>query len=164
MPANYSLNFDFGTCSVGPLGRGKKPSRLQQMLGDDPFENSIVEQMSLINKAIFQAPAPSYSKRCVSPRIFFPRRTPHVSSSGYTTGDPERGGEKKSAFLKSFSSPRFRVRQSKSAECRRHRTNVPHTRSRLTKRLFSTPQFVAYPPSPPSRAARTRGPPRIACG
>jgi hypothetical protein len=71
MPANYSLNFDFGTCSVGPLGRGKKPSRLQQMLGDDPFENSLVEQMSLINKAIFQAPAPSYSKRCVSPRIFF---------------------------------------------------------------------------------------------
>ena len=78
MPANYSLNFDFGTCSVGPLGRGKKPSRLQQMLGDDPFEHSLVEQMSLINKAIFQAPAPSYSKRCVSPRIFFPRRTPHA--------------------------------------------------------------------------------------
>lgn len=66
MPANYSLNFDFGTCSVSPLGRGKKPSRLQQMLGDDPFENSLVEQMSLINKAIFQAPAPSYSKRCVT--------------------------------------------------------------------------------------------------
>ena len=72
MPANYSLNFDFGTCSVGPLGRGKKPSRLQQMLGDDPFENSLVEQMSLINKAIFQAPAPSYSKRCVTAR-FFPK-------------------------------------------------------------------------------------------
>jgi pimeloyl-ACP methyl ester carboxylesterase len=70
MPANYSLNFDFGTCSVSPLGRGKKPSRLQQMLGDDPFENSLVEQMSLINKAIFQAPAPSYSKRCVTARCF----------------------------------------------------------------------------------------------
>ena len=72
MPANYSLNFDFGTCSVSPLGRGKKPSRLQQMLGDDPFENSLVEQMSLINKAIFQAPAPSYSKRCVTARFFPP--------------------------------------------------------------------------------------------
>ena len=70
MPANYSLNFDFGTCSVSPQGRGKKPSRLQQMLGDDPFENSLVEQMSLINKAIFQAPAPSYSKRCVTARCF----------------------------------------------------------------------------------------------
>ena len=70
MPANYSLNFDFGTCSISPLGRGKKPSRLQQMLGDDPFENSLVEQMSLINKAIFQAPAPSYSKRCVTARCF----------------------------------------------------------------------------------------------
>ena len=70
MPANYSLNFDFGTCSVSPLGRGKKPSRLQQMLGDDPFENSLVEQMSLINKAIFQTPAPSYSKRCVTARCF----------------------------------------------------------------------------------------------
>ena len=72
MPANYSLNFDFGTCSISPLGRGKKPSRLQQMLGDDPFENSLVEQMSLINKAIFQAPAPSYSKRCVTARFFPP--------------------------------------------------------------------------------------------
>lgn len=95
MPANYSLNFDFGTCSVGPLGRGKKPSRLQQMLGDDPFENSLVEQMSLINKAIFQAPAPSYSKRCVSPRIFFRVGLHTLSSSGYTTGDPERGVRKK---------------------------------------------------------------------
>ena len=75
MPANYSLNFDFGTCSVSPLGRGKKPSRLQQMLGDDPFENSLVEQMSLINKAIFQAPAPSYSKRCVTIRFFFVSRS-----------------------------------------------------------------------------------------
>ena len=32
------------------------------MLGDDPFENSVIEHMSLVNKAIFQAPAPSYSK------------------------------------------------------------------------------------------------------
>ena len=78
MPANYSLNFDFGTCSVSPLGRGKKPSRLQQMLGDDPFENSLVEQMSLINKAIFQAPAPSYSKRCVTIRFFFVSRSRDV--------------------------------------------------------------------------------------
>ena len=69
MLANYSLSFDFGTCAVGPRGRGKKPSRLEQMLGDDPSENSVVEQMSLINKAIFQAPAPSYSKRCVP--LFF---------------------------------------------------------------------------------------------
>lgn len=61
--ANYSLNFDFGTCTVGPLGRGKKPSRLQEILGDEPFENSLLEQISLINKAIFQAPAPSYTKR-----------------------------------------------------------------------------------------------------
>ena len=61
---NYSLNFDFGTCTVGPLGRGKKKqTKLQMMLGDDPFENSMMEQLSLINKAIFQAPAPSYSKR-----------------------------------------------------------------------------------------------------
>jgi len=37
------------------------------MLGDDPFENSVIEHMSLVNKAIFQAPAPSYSKRCAPP-------------------------------------------------------------------------------------------------
>ena len=99
MPANYSLNFDFGTCSVSPLGRGKKPSRLQQMLGDDPFENSLVEQMSLINKAIFQAPAPSYSKRCVSPRIFFRvglTRSPPPVTRPVT---PNEASEKKSAFF-----------------------------------------------------------------
>jgi hypothetical protein len=45
------------------MGRGKKPTKLQEMLGEDPFENSVLESMSLINKAIFQAPAPSYSKR-----------------------------------------------------------------------------------------------------
>lgn len=66
--ANYSLNFDFGNCRVGPLGRGKKKlTKLQMMLGDDPFENSVLEHMSLVNKAIFQAPAPSYSKRCAPP-------------------------------------------------------------------------------------------------
>ena len=102
MPANYSLNFDFGTCSVSPLGRGKKPSRLQQMLGDDPFENSLVEQMSLINKAIFQAPAPSYSKRCVSPRIFFPRSTQHALRDPVTRlVTPERGVRKKEPFFPS---------------------------------------------------------------
>ena len=68
---NYSLNFDFGTCTVGPLGRGKKKqTKLQMMLGDDPFENSMMEQLSLINKAIFQAPAPSYSKRYARPFFF----------------------------------------------------------------------------------------------
>ena len=103
MPANYSLNFDFGTCSVGPLGRGKKPSRLQQMLGDDPFENSLVEQMSLINKAIFQAPAPSYSKRCVSPRIF-PAFMQHALRIRSHDWYPERGVRKKRAFFSSFSS------------------------------------------------------------
>jgi hypothetical protein len=74
---NYSLNFDFGTCTVGPLGRGKKKqTKLQMMLGDDPFENSMMEQLSLINKAIFQAPAPSYSKRYARPFFFRrPRRT-----------------------------------------------------------------------------------------
>ena len=73
---NYSLNFDFGTCPVGPLGRGKKKqTKLQMMLGDDPFENSMMEQLSLINKAIFQAPAPSYSKRYARPFFFRrPRR------------------------------------------------------------------------------------------
>jgi len=73
---NYSLNFDFGTCTVGPLGRGKKKqTKLQMMLGDDPFENSMMEQLSLINKAIFQAPAPSYSKRYARPFFFRrPRR------------------------------------------------------------------------------------------
>lgn len=99
MPANYSLNFDFGTCSVGPLGRGKKPSRLQQMLGDDPFENSLVEQMSLINKAIFQAPAPSYSKRCVSPRIFFPPSDSTRSPPVTRPVTPNEASEKKSAFF-----------------------------------------------------------------
>jgi hypothetical protein len=70
------------------------------MLGDDPFENSLVEQMSLINKAIFQAPAPSYSKRCVSPRIFFPRRTPHALLLRlHDLEPPNEASEKKSAFF-----------------------------------------------------------------
>ena len=97
---NYSLNFDFGTCTVGPLGRGKKKqTKLQMMLGDDPFENSMMEQLSLINKAIFQAPAPSYSKRYARPfffavpaeigALFFsfhPRGV--VSSSGFASARP----------------------------------------------------------------------------
>jgi|TARA_Y100000739_G_scaffold165881_1_gene143952 hypothetical protein len=44
-------------------GRGKKNNKLDKILGEDPFESSWAEQVSLINKAIFQAPAPSYSKR-----------------------------------------------------------------------------------------------------
>ena len=44
-------------------GRGKKNNKLDKILGEDPFESSWSEQVSLINKAIFQAPAPSYSKR-----------------------------------------------------------------------------------------------------
>ena len=43
-------------------GRGKKNNKLDKILGEDPFESSWAEQVSLINKAIFQAPAPSYSK------------------------------------------------------------------------------------------------------
>lgn len=127
MPANYSLNFDFGTCSVGPLGRGKKPSRLQQMLGDDPFENSLVEQMSLINKAIFQAPAPSYSKRCVSPRIF-PAFTQHaLGIRSHDGGDPRtrRGVRKKGfAFFCSFSS-KSRASGSERRTARHRHLNVP---------------------------------------
>lgn len=127
MPANYSLNFDFGTCSVGPLGRGKKPSRLQQMLGDDPFENSLVEQMSLINKAIFQAPAPSYSKRCVSPRIF-PAFTQHALGIRSQTGNPRtRRGvrkKKKRAFFCSFSS-KSRASGSERRTARHRHLNVP---------------------------------------
>lgn len=97
---NYSLNFDFGTCTVGPLGRGKKKqTKLQMMLGDDPFENSMMEQLSLINKAIFQAPAPSYSKRYARPfffrrprrnrgAFFFPSPLGVVSSSGFASARP----------------------------------------------------------------------------
>ena len=98
---NYSLNFDFGTCTVGPLGRGKKKqTKLQMMLGDDPFENSMMEQLSLINKAIFQAPAPSYSKRYARPFFFrrprrnrgafffFPFPGGVVSSSGFASARP----------------------------------------------------------------------------
>ena len=52
----------FATCG-GPEGRGKKTkSKLQTLLGPDPYESAWQENMSLINKAIFQAPAPSYSK------------------------------------------------------------------------------------------------------
>lgn len=127
MPANYSLNFDFGTCSVGPLGRGKKPSRLQQMLGDDPFENSLVEQMSLINKAIFQAPAPSYSKRCVSPRIF-PAFTQHaLRIRSHDGGDPRtRRGvrQKEENFFCSFSS-KSRASGSERRTARHRHPNVP---------------------------------------
>jgi hypothetical protein len=124
MPANYSLNFDFGTCSVGPLGRGKKPSRLQQMLGDDPFENSLVEQMSLINKAIFQAPAPSYSKRCVSPRIFPAFDATRSPGSGHTTGNPRTRRPKKRAFFCSFSS-KSRASGSERRTARHRHPNVP---------------------------------------
>lgn len=52
-------------------GRGKN-TKLDKILGEDPFESSWAEQVSLINKAIFQAPAPSYSKRCVTARFFPP--------------------------------------------------------------------------------------------
>lgn len=48
----------------GPEGRGKSyKSKLRTLLGDDPYESAWQEQFSLINKAIFQAPAPSYSKK-----------------------------------------------------------------------------------------------------
>ena len=54
-----------GTVGWVRWGAGKKKlTKLQMMLGDDPFENSVIEHISLVNKAIFQAPAPSYSKRC----------------------------------------------------------------------------------------------------
>jgi hypothetical protein len=52
----------FAMCG-GPEGRGKNSkSRLQKMLGLDPYESSWQEQISLVNKAIFQAPTASYSK------------------------------------------------------------------------------------------------------
>ena len=54
----------FAMCG-GPEGRGKKvKGKLQRLLGDDPYESPWQEQMSLINKAIFQAPEPSYTKKC----------------------------------------------------------------------------------------------------
>jgi len=51
----------FTQCS-GPEGRGKKRGKLQKVLRDDPYESSWQEQISLVNRAIFQAPSPSYSK------------------------------------------------------------------------------------------------------
>jgi hypothetical protein len=48
----------------GPEGRNaKKPTRLQEMLTDDPYESPWAENLSIINKAIFQAPAPTYTKQ-----------------------------------------------------------------------------------------------------
>lgn len=53
----------FAMCG-GPEGRGKSyKNKLHTMLGDDPYESAWQEQISLINKAIFQAPPPSYSKK-----------------------------------------------------------------------------------------------------
>ena len=52
----------FAACG-GAAARGKNhKSKLQKMLRDDPYESAWQEQMSLINRAIFQAPTPSYSK------------------------------------------------------------------------------------------------------
>jgi hypothetical protein len=54
----------FASCTTGSCRKtaDAKKSTLDQLLGDDDWgDNATLERMSLVNRAIFQAPEPSYS-------------------------------------------------------------------------------------------------------